>query len=102
MKRILVALLLGATAALGLAPAAHADENSYISRLENSSTVTYTGTKGVFINVGYRVCSDWSLGHNRGYIWNQIYLGLYDNGMDYSWTGSQEITAAAIDELCPS
>lgn len=101
MRKILAAVLLAlgaALGALGLAVPAQADSSDeYIWALEHDKVVDFHGSKALFVNLGYRVCSDLAAGYTPGQIANFVY---WNNEWGFDRAAANEVTAMAIIHLC--
>jgi hypothetical protein len=93
---LISAAIVGSLACVHGMATAHADTDSYIWRLENSG-LGYTGYKASYVEAGYRVCADLSVGFTPRQIINTIY---YNPSYDFSYTGAEEIVYVAMEELC--
>lgn len=75
---IISAVLLGGTGtavALSEAPAARADEQSYLNQLANEG---FTGPAGVWLHLGYTACEMAARGATQGYIFDWMYRNTGD------------------------
>ena len=94
MKRTLIAAA-AVVAAVATAPAASADEYSYIDALENSWVSVFTGPKSEFVEAGYRACRQ----VGQGYSVYETATFLVRTA-DFDYTAAGEVVAQALNHLC--
>lgn len=92
---VLVAGIVIALGQIGIARS-HADTGSFIYSLEHDPIVTFGGSVGNNLDLGYRVCSDWNNGYTRYSIVHTVYLFH-----DYDMVSASQFVTHAINELCP-
>ncbi len=91
--KLAVAAVLSAIA-LCLAPAAHADEQSYLHNIYDAG---FWGTPATWLQLGYTVCGMVSNGANQGAVISYIYHHTAD---DTDWASSARAVELAEIYLC--
>jgi hypothetical protein len=96
-RRLLLSVALGAVvAALGAAPAAHADAQNFLDDLYNHGWYSHGGDAGLVAN-GYQVCR--MLNTMNGTTVADL---VYQNtGSSVSRTDAAEFVILAVQDLCP-
>jgi hypothetical protein len=104
VRQVLISMFVGAAIVFGLyavnqifAPDAKADNNSFIYALEHSGNADFYGQKGVFLSIGYLVCTDWGSGYSYDEIANNIY---WNPSYDFDRGSANVLVGAAIANLC--
>jgi hypothetical protein len=97
--RQLVGALLLALSITGLvcAPAARADEDSYVWNLENDQVTTFYGNRAAMIDLGYRICIDLHAGNTIGEETNVV---LVNPSFDFNYGAARAIVLHAEENLC--
>lgn len=94
---VISAAIVGSLACVHGMATAHADTDSYIWRLENNDLVDFYGSKALFVEAGYRVCADLSVGWSDRTIIDALYYNLSYN---FTYTAAEEVFYLAAEELC--
>jgi len=92
-----VGALVFGLAELGIARA-NANVDSYIWSLENDSGYDFYGPKAVFIDLGYRICSDKYAGWSRPQVVAAAYVNPY---IDLTLDAANRVVTHAENHLCP-
>lgn len=92
--KIAAAGMLATAALTGLAPPAHADEQSYLNNIYASG---YWGTPQTWLTIGYTVCAMVHNGANQGAVASYVY---YHTANDTDWASADRAVELAEIYLC--
>jgi hypothetical protein len=79
------------------APAAHADEDSYVWNLENDQMTNFYGNRAALIDLGYRICLDLHVGNTIAQETNVV---LINPAFDFNYGAARAIVLHAEENLC--